>query len=770
MKRIILTIFLTAIILSSFAQQYKGAVVDDANGEPLVGATVQLFNKDNVYVVGTLTDSDGNFTAKTPQKACKVTVSFVGYERVVLSDSLGISNELGVIKLKSGTMLGEVVVSADLRKQSLDTDSYLITDSLRKGTASTSQLLEKLPGVRRDWFTDEITINGESDVVLIVNGVEKPAEYIKNINPKRIQHVDITYNPSGKYQDHAILVNLRQKEDYVGWDFSPKTRNAYFLNTDNAYFSVNHAPFTYTYNQWNFYASVDYDVVDRKNAKSMESNYQDRIIKKTGELDMSRPTEREREYEPSATMGVDYVISDNHRLSVQASGIWNTSRNGTLYDLTLYEDGTQNMIQQLTRNDYESDDYTVGLFYQGKLGNVSLNSDISYNNYSVDELNLYQETGTLGSENLTHGHKDYVRYYLNVGFPIGKKVNVSTDYALTWRKYDNTWQETGGEIYHSINNRNRVGLTVAYNPTKSFGIRAGVGWNNMKDKSNSGNTDHTAWEPGGWIYWKPYRNVTFRSYYNCFTIYPSLDNLSTNSYAVDEWITHVGNPHLKPSVYHSINNILAIDKWFTLSYRFERNDGAIETCYDTNDDGAFTRTFFNGDKTKHTLTLDGRYTLAKGLQWGVNLRQSWETLKNSEYDCDEKGHAFMIITDLNYTVPVWDLNTRLCYMYNRSKYPVFQGEDEWGMNSFSLVFAKNFLKGRMPVVLHFAIPVDKMNDKRYTETSLQGYRIRNYYSDINNSSFAVMLSVQFNLSGGKSTRKRNNNWVKDAEKSKRTYM
>lgn len=65
-------------------------------------------------------------------------------ETFVKNDSLGIPEDLGDICLNTfGISLGEVTVKGSLRRQSYDKDIYLITDSLRKGTSSSAQLLEK---------------------------------------------------------------------------------------------------------------------------------------------------------------------------------------------------------------------------------------------------------------------------------------------------------------------------------------------------------------------------------------------------------------------------------------------------------------------------------------------------------------------------------------------------------------------------------------------------------------------------------------------------
>lgn len=47
------------------------------------------------------------------------------------------------------------------------------------------------------------------------------------INPKRVKKVEITYNPTGKYEGRRMLLNLSLFDDYIGWDFVPYTNLQY---------------------------------------------------------------------------------------------------------------------------------------------------------------------------------------------------------------------------------------------------------------------------------------------------------------------------------------------------------------------------------------------------------------------------------------------------------------------------------------------------------------------------------------------------------------
>lgn len=83
------------------AKQVKGKVVD-ANGEPIIGATVLEKGTTN----GTVTDFDGNFTLSVANNA-QLEISYVGYQTMVLKAKSG---QAVAITLKEDTELLEEVV------------------------------------------------------------------------------------------------------------------------------------------------------------------------------------------------------------------------------------------------------------------------------------------------------------------------------------------------------------------------------------------------------------------------------------------------------------------------------------------------------------------------------------------------------------------------------------------------------------------------------------------------------------------------------------
>ena len=131
--------------LTASARTVTGSVLDAANNEPLIGATIMPIGGGQ----GTAADIDGNFTLNIPDNVKQVTVSYVGYK----TKTVAVTNPLRVYLESTSTNLDDVVVIAygTGTKESL-TGSVAVVDSKqiedRPVTSVTSALEGNAPGVQ----------------------------------------------------------------------------------------------------------------------------------------------------------------------------------------------------------------------------------------------------------------------------------------------------------------------------------------------------------------------------------------------------------------------------------------------------------------------------------------------------------------------------------------------------------------------------------------------------------------------------------------------
>ena len=78
MKKLFTLLTLSLLSLAAFADKQISGVVVDENGEPVIGATIQV----NGTNKGTISDYEGAFSISVPDDAKTVTVSFIGRKSV----------------------------------------------------------------------------------------------------------------------------------------------------------------------------------------------------------------------------------------------------------------------------------------------------------------------------------------------------------------------------------------------------------------------------------------------------------------------------------------------------------------------------------------------------------------------------------------------------------------------------------------------------------------------------------------------------------------
>lgn len=150
-------------------------VVTDANGEPVIGATLQVPGTQ----VGTITDIDGKFTIKVPANAKELKISAVGYKGKTLKPEA----QLGTVVLEiEATMLQDVVVTQSVAKTRQTPVAISEVSAgqidIKLGNQEFPEVLKTTPGV---WATKDgggygdakINMRGfqSANVAVLINGI-----------------------------------------------------------------------------------------------------------------------------------------------------------------------------------------------------------------------------------------------------------------------------------------------------------------------------------------------------------------------------------------------------------------------------------------------------------------------------------------------------------------------------------------------------------------------------------------------------------------------
>lgn len=184
----------------------SGTVLDGSNDEPLIGAVVNV--KDTKTNVAT--DIDGHFDVSFTGNSCTLEISYVGYAK----QSVYITDQ-GTVAVKmqpANEMLGEVVVVGAGTQKKISVTGAIATVKGAEFRAPSSNLTNNLagklagviavtnsgePGSGSSFYIRGInTFGGRTAPLILLDGVEIPANDLNNIPPENIESFSILKDAS----------------------------------------------------------------------------------------------------------------------------------------------------------------------------------------------------------------------------------------------------------------------------------------------------------------------------------------------------------------------------------------------------------------------------------------------------------------------------------------------------------------------------------------------------------------------------------------------
>ena len=266
-SRLISFVLSMMVAISAFAQITVMGHVQDATGEPLIGATVRI----DGTATTTVTDFDGNFELKVNSGA-SITVSYIGYQ----TQTVTAAPQLTIILQEDATLLDNVVVIGygTARKSDLTGSvSTIKAEDFNKGPINSAEQLinGKVSGVQIMSNSGSPTagntirirggasLNASNDPLIVVDGVPIESGGISGssnpmsmINPADIESMTVLKDASstaiyGSRASNGVLLITTKKggKDKLKVSFmttnsiSTKTKTADLLSSDQYRSAVN---------------------------------------------------------------------------------------------------------------------------------------------------------------------------------------------------------------------------------------------------------------------------------------------------------------------------------------------------------------------------------------------------------------------------------------------------------------------------------------------------------------------------------------------------
>ena len=207
----------------STAQQSKCTIsghITDAQNVPVAYASVAVYD-DTKAVAGTITDDNGKFILKFPvnTEGYELAVEFIGYTRHTCTISANKSNiHLGTIVLKEDTIALEgatVTAKEATQKSTVEHTTINAAANLASDKGTAIDILRSASSVTIS--NDEISIRGNSNILVLMDGVPTTASDLSTIPAGNIKSIEVMTNPDASHDASGTggIINIVSKKNQL---------------------------------------------------------------------------------------------------------------------------------------------------------------------------------------------------------------------------------------------------------------------------------------------------------------------------------------------------------------------------------------------------------------------------------------------------------------------------------------------------------------------------------------------------------------------------
>lgn len=195
-RKIYLSFFLFLLSIGMVLAQIRvTGHVADVNGEPVIGATIQIKGTGQ----GTVSDIEGNFNLNMPQGSNILVISYVGMK----SQELTATSNMNIVLVQDSETLEEiVVVGYGTQKKGALTGAVAAISGedlvITKNENAQNMITGKLPGVRVSQrsaepgsFSNSMDIRAMGTPLIVIDGIPRNMEAFQRLDPNDIENISV---------------------------------------------------------------------------------------------------------------------------------------------------------------------------------------------------------------------------------------------------------------------------------------------------------------------------------------------------------------------------------------------------------------------------------------------------------------------------------------------------------------------------------------------------------------------------------------------------
>jgi len=657
-----------------------GKILEKKSNQPVPFTTIRLMKTSDIeeqLLAGTISDDNGIFKIdQIPNGKYKLQMTSVGYQMVTRMFEISTPDTIyaGTIYLQDSLLfIPETIVVADRIKGKSEPDKtvYFINNNMLSTTGNTSELLRHIPGIQVD-LKQNIAIDGQSNILLFVDGKEHNRSYFSQLDPSQIDKIEVLNTPPSNYDGNVSgVINIVLKKEKVS-GFSGHLFSEIPITTDVVYIFPTYS-LNYNYNKINLYTSYNGEI----NYEDIDEITSRHIIDNNPVTDISSVQYvRQKNLSHKFHYGIDYHLTTKDIINLY--GFYNHYSYEQDGDVVLQTKG--NTVWEAQKDETDKNHNLFGSLYykhlfksEGReitidLSNAYIHSenDVIYRNNSVSQTNTEKprQTTTVLKVDFTN--------------PVNEKLKWSTGIKLNTRDMQDSssngfcYNEQVYALYGTLNYK-----------ISNFDINIGLRAEDAETKLNkTQNNASFSLLPYISFHYKVKGYNDLDLSYRRSVNRPSVYMLNPYSYIDDPYTIRKGNPLLRSEFHNHIQ--------LEYSTRFKSNYIAAQLFYETKSDAINNFTFLKDSNLFVTQVLN----LGDIHQYGLKLTGALK------FGILSINPSFRI-----YKQSTYGNNTANQYGIENKANMVFES----GISSI-LSFKKDF---NLSVIFQYATPKENIQDNAY---------------------------------------------------------
>jgi hypothetical protein len=756
-KTSILFFILSLGMQSAIAQtefKVEGTLQSKTASEGVPFATVTLHRlSDSSLISGTITNAAGIFqlSINKPEN-CLLEISHLGFEpesvEIIFNEKRKINTGIIFLNEKTLEMESLTVIGERLKAKSEgNKTTYFMNMKMEDASFSGTDVLKHIPGVQAD-FMQNISLEGSSNFILMVDGIERDLDFLRQLDAKKIDKIEVTNTPGSKYDadvNGVINIILKEKETgisvhaYIEVPTSAETM--YLFPT----YSLN-----YGREKFNFYTSYNGGIsnFDLVNAETLD------ILASGGNTTITVLEDvRQKNWSHKFHFGMDFAPGKNNQFNLYGflnPYSWEQDGKATM---DVHPENESDKNWAATKNDHDKNLQSFGSLYFKHIfqNKQEIIADLSHYNLKADNSILFQADSSINIfpkqiENTSQPSENRAILRVDYSLPFSENWKINTGIKSThfilkdkenknFRFSKNIWSAYGELLFSKSKFDATLGLRVEKSDSKL---------------ENEFQNDAFALLPHFLLNWKINSDIQLKLIYRKSLNRPGLYELNPTEYRGHPLKVTMGNPVLD----QEISNYLAAD--FSSAFRgnfitarvFGQQFGNfIQPFSFINKQGVFvTKTQNLGNVFQYGIQLKGSLKLHKMITANPYLKvfNIHGKANGSIADADSENIALESgLSALFAFKNNWSASVQV--QYNQGlKY--FQNETY--NDALYFVSIEKSINDKLKIGLTSAVPFKK--SVTYHANYISGQNFRSHWEgNIKTNGFPLWLKLSYQFNSGK---------------------